>query len=53
MSIWRVLVIYKWRRFAPPNKHTPQRNAKQLNQLQQKRKFGANPLAKSFANFFV
>lgn len=23
LALWRVLVVDKWRRFAPPNKHAP------------------------------
>ncbi len=37
MAVWRVLVLNKWRRFAPPDKHTPH----ELNSLNYTRKIKA------------
>ena len=58
MAPWRVLVIDKWRRFAPPDKHTPLQNNKAERKARAKRsrplnRLGELPLFRSLVFFRV
>ena len=44
MAPWRVLVYDKWRRFAPPDKHTPPQNHQAERKARAKRSFALNRL---------